>query len=181
MRFVPFRTLSPILVLLALTQGQAAVAAPQGSMAPPAPPQAATMPHFDWVQHTQGLLDDLKGKLNLAPGQVSAWDTWSSGVMDDARQQEGRMKAWHENRFSGWQPGLSTPDRMARRAERLRSEIAWMQGHLSRLEAAQARTKTFYDRLDTNQKTIFDLYWQQVYRGDGWMGRGMMQDFHEGY
>lgn len=46
----------------------------------------------------------------------------------------------------------------------LRAETTWMQAHLVQLEAAQVHTKTFYDVWDSNQKTIFDLFWHVMYR-----------------
>ena len=43
---------------------------------------------------------------------------------------------------------------------------------LVRLDAAQARTQTFYDALDTQQKTIFDLFWTVMHHRfagqEGW-------------
>jgi len=153
--------------------------------ASPAP--AGGMPghsrNFDWIQHTQRTLDELKGKLNLAPGQVAAWDTWSSGVLKDARQQLDQKKSWLEEKEGAAKSPAdgTTPDRMARGIERLRAETNWMQEHLAQLEAAQVRTKAFYDKLDTNQKTIFDLFWHEVHHraaghDDGW---GMHE--HEGF
>jgi len=160
-----------------------------------APPPPGGMPgssrNFDWIQHTQYTLDELKGKLNLAPGQMAAWDAWSGGVMKDAHQVE-QKKPWHEEKEREAQAAGdgTTPERMARGIERLRVQTNWMQEHLARLEAAQVRTKAFYDKLDTNQKTIFDLYWHEVHHravghGDGWgmhggFGPGPMNAEHGG-
>jgi hypothetical protein len=146
--------------------------------APPPVGAPGNSRNFDWVQHTQRTIDELKGKLNLAPGQMAAWGTWSGGVMNDARQQIERMKAWHE-KVGEEKPSfdVTTPERMARGIERLRAETSEMQEHLVRLEAAQVRTKVFYDKLDTNQKTIFDLYWHKVHHRDVGYGHGM----HEGF
>jgi len=135
---------------------------------PQAPPQQSMGPgerNFDWFSHTQQTLAELKGKLNLAPGQMAAWDTWSSGVLSDAKGQMARMKDREQHLADmtrPWSQG-TTPERMERGIERLRTEIKRMQEHLTQLEAAQARTKAFYDQLDTNQKTIFDLFWQEVH------------------
>ena len=135
--------------------------------------------NFDWVKHTQRTIAELKGKLNLTPDQTAAWDNWSAGVMNDARQQIERNRLWQEQMGKVPAPASdATPERMARGIERLRAEAAEMQRHLARLEAAQVRTKAFYDKLDANQKTIFDLYWQGVHHRD--VGRGHGHGMHEG-
>lgn len=149
--------------------------------------------NFDWVQHTQHTLDELKGKLNLAPEQMTAWDTWSRGVIKDAQQQLEKKKSGHEEKGGRAKPtDGTTPERMARGIERLRAETNWMQEHLVQLEAAQVRTKAFYNALSTNQKTIFDLFWREIYHrasghDDGWgmhehegSGPGSMMGEHEG-
>ncbi len=119
---------------------------------------------FDWILHTRQTLDELKGKLNLAPAQLAAWDTWSAGVIKDSQQQlERKDKRRAESAMAKALVGSSTPERMARGIERLRAETAWMQEHLNQLEAAQVRTGTFYGALDINQKTIFDLFWHEMY------------------
>ena len=131
----------------------------------PAPTMGAPGPKFNWFEHTQKTLSELKVKLNLAPGQMAAWDTWSNGVMTDARSQIVRMKDRQEQMagaMNSWDQG-TTPERMQRGIERIRAEIKRMQDHLSQLEAAQARTNAFYGQLDTNQKTIFDLFWRDVH------------------
>jgi len=153
------------------------------ALADKSPPHPVGAPgyivNFDWVKHTQRTIDELKGKLNLTPDQMAAWDTWSAGVMSDARQQIEGNKAWQEAMGKAQAPASdATPDRMARGIERLRAEATEMQGHLARLEAAQVRTKSFYDKLDTNQKTIFDLYWQGVHHRDA--GQGLGHGMHEG-
>ena len=138
---------------------------------PPAPPPSSAPmmggpgPKFNWFEHTQRTLSELKVRLNLTPGQMAAWDTWSNGVMTDARSQIVRMKDRQEQMASAmgsWDEG-TTPERMQRGIERIRTEIKRMQEHLSQLEAAQVRTNAFYGQLDTNQKTIFDLYWRDVH------------------
>ncbi len=131
----------------------------------PAPMMGAPGPKFNWFEHTQRTLAELKVKLNLTSAQTAAWDTWSNGVMTDARSQIVRMKDRQEqiaSAMKSWDQG-TTPERMQRGVERIRAEIKRMQDHLSQLEAAQARTNAFYGQLDTNQKTIFDLYWHDVH------------------
>jgi hypothetical protein len=134
-------------------------------MVPLASERAEHVHEFNWIQHTQQTLDDLKRKLNLSAEQTAAWSTWSSGVLKDAQQQLEQKKSMHDEKDGkAKRPSdETTPERMARGIEQLRTETAWMQEHLVKLEAAQARTKTFYDALNTNQKTIFDLYWHEMY------------------
>jgi hypothetical protein len=116
---------------------------------------------FDWLKHTQQTLDDLKGKLSLKPEQMPAWDTWAAGVVADANQQLETDKTTGSEMANAKQALMdeTTPERMAKGIERLRAQTNWMQTHLVRLDAAQVRTKTFYDALETQQKTIFDLFW----------------------
>ena len=132
------------------------------------PPPGITTEHghyFDWLQHTQHTLDELKAKLNLMPEQTTAWDSWSRGVIKDSQQQLDQRKIRpDEKKREAKTPGEdTTPERMARGIEHLRAETNWMQEHLTQLEAAQVRTKSFYNALSTNQKTIFDLFWHELY------------------
>ncbi len=142
-------------------------------------PPAPFAHSFDWTAHTQELLTDLKDRLVLTASQATAWDAWSAGALEDARAQGEQMKALFESRSMPQDPDLTTPDRMSRKAERLRTQITLMQAHLARVEAAQKRTRTFYDQLDAKQKTIFDLFWKQDYRNEPWLGHGMMM-FQDG-
>jgi len=129
---------------------------------------------FDWVKYTQQTLDDLKGKLNLKPEQMAAWDTWATGVMADANQHQEKAKAERDERASTKRAPMNetTPGRMAREIERLRTQTKWMEAHLERMDAALVRTKTFYEVLDAEQKTIFDLFWtvvhHRLYGNDRW-------------
>jgi hypothetical protein len=135
--------------------------------------------NFNWMQHTQRTLDELKAKLNLAPGQMPAWDMWSSGVITDARQQLEQRKPRHEAKAKA-ATGGTTPEQMASGIERLRAETSSMQEHLVQLEAAQVRTQAFYNGLDTNQKTIFDLFWHEVYHTVSGHHDGPGMQGHEG-
>jgi len=121
--------------------------------------------HFDWMMHTQRTLGELKVKLNLTPAQLGQWDTWSQGVLDDGKQQLAQKKTERDQTRieSKAIEGETTPEKMARGIARLKSETAWMQQHLVQLEAAQVRTSVFYGTLDTNQRTIFDLFWHELY------------------
>jgi hypothetical protein len=140
---------------------------------PEVPPSGGMAEHssnFDWIKHTQRTLDHLKGKLNLTPEQMPAWETWSTGVTTDANQQLEKDKTGSDEKASTPKARTdeTTPERMAHGIERLRAQTDWMQAHLVRLEAAQVRTKTFYDALSTDQKTIFDLFWNGMhYRTTG--------------
>ncbi|MDF3242909.1 Spy/CpxP family protein refolding chaperone [Pseudomonas veronii] len=130
--------------------------------------------NFDWVKHTQQTLEELKGKLSLKPEQMPAWETWAAGVIADANQQVEKGNAAATDKASARQAlkDETTPQRMAKGIERLRTQTSWMQAQLVRLDAAQARTQTFYDALDAQQKTIFDLFWTVMHHRiadqDGW-------------
>ncbi|MBJ2177895.1 hypothetical protein JC795_06755 [Pseudomonas veronii] len=130
--------------------------------------------NFDWVKHTQQTLEELKGKLSLKPEQMPARETWAAGVIADANQQVEKGNAAATDKASARQAlkDETTPQRMAKGIERLRTQTSWMQAQLVRLDAAQARTQTFYDALDAQQKTIFDLFWTVMHHRiadqDGW-------------
>ena len=144
--------------------------------------------HSAWIQHTQSTLDELKGKLNLNPEQATAWGAWSAGVTKDAQRQLEQEKSSLEDRQVGGGPAIDgpTPERMLRGIERLRAETKWMQQQLVQLEAAQVRTKNFYDTLTVNQKTIFDLFWHLLhhrvagYDDGGGMAMGSCRGEYDG-
>ncbi len=164
---------------------QAGEAPPAAAEAMPAAPEVMRWDgrDFDWLQHTQRTLAELKNKLNLAPAQLAPWDAWSAAVMKDARHQLEQRKPWLEESGAEMKSSVddTTPERMRRGIERLRAESSWMQEHLAQLEAAQVRTKAFYDTLDTNQKTIFDLFWREVdHRADSCRD-GPDMAAHEGF
>jgi len=164
-------------------QGLAAHADQATPARPPLGSAAARERGFDWIEHTQHTLDELKAKLNLTSGQTAAWDSWAGGVLKDARQQlEQKKSALEQKKLGEKSPDdVTTPERMARGIEHLRAQTKWMEEHLTQLEAAQIRTKNFYDALDKNQKTIFDLYWHEVHhRAAGHDGAGGMHE-HEGF
>lgn len=166
---------NPLWRLFVLAAG-AALPCMAALAADPAPPSTApeagetTMAHghrIDWIEHTRQTLDELKAKLNLTPAQAQAWETWSAGAMKDAHAQYEQRKTWLEERNEKEAQDGTTPQRMARGIERLRAETNWMEQHLTQLEGAQVRTQVFYDALDTNQKTIFDLFWREVFHRAG--------------
>lgn len=132
----------------------------------------------DWAQHTKKTLDDLKAKLHLRADQTGAWDAWSHGVLKDAEQQLDGNVAKHKGDEHKEMAEMdeTTPERMAHHIARLRADTAWMQEHLVQLDAALVRTKTFYEALDVNQRTIFDLYWQEMH---GRSAGGMHGSDHE--
>jgi len=88
--------------------------------------------YFDWMMHTQRTLDEMKGKLNLAPAQIAGWNTWSKGLLDDGKQQLVLKKnEWNQKRGESKETdGETTPEKMTRGIEHLKSEAAWMQEHL---------------------------------------------------
>jgi len=134
-------------------------------MQPPSGGMTRHARHSAWIHHTQSTLDELKGKLNLSPEQTTAWNAWSDGVTKDAQRQLEQEKSWLDDKAVGGRPTIDgpTPERMLRGIERLRAETKWMQQQLNQLEAAQLRTKNFYDALTVNQRTIFDLFWHLLH------------------
>lgn len=144
---------------------------PPAAAAAPAPVKVHGHHGYDmWMAHTHDMLQDMKAKLNLSEGQQLAWKAWSEDVTSITRDQTERVAHWrkeHEKRAQAHgmddHAAMTTPERMSHGLEHMRVEIQRLQDHVSLLEKLQASTQTFYDKLDTNQKTIFDLYWQQAY------------------
>lgn len=119
----------------------------------------------DPVARTTRRLDDLGEKLNLKSPQQVAWQTYSAAIIAQARV---RKHQWEQMRVAHHAPreNLTTPERMAKIADRLRQAS----GRMSQLAS---ETKTFYDQLGPEQKTIFDLYAKA-----GWHGRGPVGGNH---
>ena len=110
----------------------------------------------DPVARTTRRLDDLGRKLNIKPSQQAAWQTYSGEIIAQARMRKHR---WEQMKASQRAPreSLNTPERMAKIADRLRQASERM-GQLA------GETKTFYDQLEPEQKTIFDLYARAEWR-----------------
>ena len=177
--------------VLADTGTPSSASVPASSASAPAPVARHKAHYSDmWIQHSQAMLLDMKEQLNLIPAQQEGWKVWSSDVLSITQSQTEGIRHWRaehekEDRATADHARVSTPERMAHGLNHMRLEVERMQDHLSLLEKLRASTKKFYDALDTNQKTIFDLYWQQAYavgstlghpmcgHGEG-MGMGMM-------
>lgn len=165
-----------------------------GSSATPPPPGAvapAKNQHNGnenlWVRHTQGMLEDMKSRLNLSEGQQAAWNAWSGDVLSITREQTERIDHWrqeHEKRARshGMDDHLhmTTPERMSHGLEHMQVEIQRLQDHVALLQKLQTSTQIFYDKLSTDQKTIFDLYWQQAYHIGRMLSQHGMMDSHAG-
>ena len=135
------------------------------ALAQPTAPGVAANASVDWVSHTRRTLEDLRGKLNLGSNQRAAWDAWSAGVIKDAQDQVNPRRSKLDVPSAPPSAALNdtTPQRMARSLRDMRADLAWLEQQIVQLEAAQARTQTFYDGLDRNQKTIFDLFWHELH------------------
>lgn len=121
---------------------------------------------MDRAAATQKRLADLKQKLNLKPTQQSAWDTFSAAF---TAQAKGQAQA-RENMRSGSRDDyekLSTPAKMEKMAAMMRSSA-------DSLSKTASDTKTFYEVLTSEQKTIFDLFAK-----DRWNHR-MREHMHHG-
>lgn len=125
-----------------------------------------------WLARNKSMLNNLKPKLNLQPDQKKAWDSWSGAITDVAKAQLKNITELHQKHMevggldAADKSKLTTPQRMSRGIEHLQIEIKKLQAHIDQLQLAQSSTQQFYDALDTNQKTIFDLYWQKTYGSD---------------
>lgn len=126
-----------------------------------------------WLARNKNMLDTLKPKLNLQPDQKGAWDSWAGAITDVAKAQLKNITELHQRHMEvggldeADKHNLSTPQRMNLGIEHLQIEIKKLQAHVDQLQLAQISTQQFYGTLDTNQKTIFDLYWQKTY-GSNW-------------
>jgi len=120
----------------------------------------------DPVAGTQKRLADLKQKLNLKSTQQAAWDTFSNALIAQAKaqtQSKEKMKATIGHGFES----KPTPEKMEIMAAMMRTSA-------DNLSKTAADTKTFYEVLSPEQKTIFDLFAK-----DAWNNR-MRQHMHHG-
>jgi hypothetical protein len=182
-RSFPYRFISLIVASLLSTQ----VNVWADSSAPAAPPstvhhaQSANDDSIEsmnkqfsdfWLARNKSMLNNLKPKLNLQPDQKKAWDSWSGAITDVAKAQLKNITELHQKHMevggldAADKSKLTTPQRMSRGIEHLQIEIKKLQAHIDQLQLAQSSTQQFYEALDTNQKTIFDLYWQKTYGSD---------------
>lgn len=140
------------------------VAAPSFANAAAAarPETKAQAGHFqfrgkDLVVRTTRRLGDLGKKLDIKPSQQAAWQTYSAAIIAQARVQKHQWQQMRVARRAS-REHLTTPERMAKIADRLRQAS-------ERMSQLASETKTFYDQLGPEQKTIFDLYARTEWRG----------------
>jgi len=98
----------------------------------------------NWEARRAERLSGLKAKLNLAPEQEAAWNTFTSASQTGMHRMGGDRQAMRDE-FAG----LSTPeriDRMQARADMRRAKMA---------ERAEA-VKAFYAQLTAEQQKVFD-------------------------
>lgn len=101
---------------------------------------------MDPVAFANKRLSELKDKLNITPAEEPAWQTFA----DKVNAQAKATAALHEKmRGEMNSPGLTTPDRMAKMAEFLKTRSQHM-------AAMSEVTRTFYNALTPEQKAIFD-------------------------
>jgi periplasmic protein CpxP/Spy len=116
----------------------------------------------DPVVVVQRHLDTLAQKLNLQPSQQDAWHTFSASMIKRAQefaQARQARRCGHESPAKD----VSTPERLDKLAARMRVRA-------DRLAALASDTRTFYDQLSQDQKTIFDLLTKKLmhrHRNDG--------------
>jgi len=126
------------------------------------PPTPSGQHQYTDITHfTEARLQSLKEKLDLDPSQISAWNTWSSGVISDVKKQNMEDQKVVSDWMDEVPENTTTPEKLAHQEEHLRHHIMRMQNQLNRLEAARLNAITFYTALNKSQKTIFDLFWQE--------------------
>jgi periplasmic protein CpxP/Spy len=118
----------------------------------------------DPVVATQKRLAELKQKLNLKSSQQAAWDTFSNAITAQARAQAQSREKMKDTLGRDYE-NMPTPEKMEKMA-------AMMRAHADSLSKTAADTKTFYDGLSAEQKTIFDLFEKNAW------DRRMMEHMH---
>lgn len=104
----------------------------------------------DPIVATQKRLAELKQKLNLKPTQQTAWETFSNALITQAKaHMQSREKM--QGAFGRDHEDMPTPEKMEKMA-------AMMRANADSLSKTASDTKTFYDVLSIEQKTIFDLF-----------------------
>lgn len=117
------------------------------------------------LSHARLMLHLLQEKLNLAPEQVAAWNTWSAGMIEDYQRHREPTKSEYDEpmKISGPHSKITTPAHITHDINRLRAQVASMGDQLSKLEASEIRTTAFYDTLDANQRNTFDAFWNEAF------------------
>jgi periplasmic protein CpxP/Spy len=95
-------------------------------------------------------LDMLAQKLNLQPSQQDAWQTFSASMIKRAQEFAQARQTRRCGHDSHAKQDVSTPERLEKLAARMRVRA-------DRLAGLASDTRTFYDQLSQDQKTIFDL------------------------
>lgn len=104
----------------------------------------------DPVPATQKRLAEMKQKLNLKPAQQAAWNTFSGDLAAQATMRAQSKEKMKETLGPDYE-NLPTPEKMQKMVVIMRSNADF-------LSKTASITKTFYDGLSTEQKTIFDLF-----------------------
>lgn len=120
----------------------------------------------DPVAATQKRLAELKQKLNLKPSQQAAWEKFSNAMTAQAKAQAQSREKMKDTLGRDYE-NMSTPEKMEKMA-------AMMRAHADSLSKTASDTKTFYDGLSAEQKTIFDLF-----EKNAWDSRMMEHMHHE--
>jgi hypothetical protein len=91
---------------------------------------------------------------------MPAWEAYSSAVRKHAEDKATRMKEFHAERHKG-DADVDTATRMDHMSQ-------WMREKADRLEMMAKDTRAFQQVLNTDQQTIFDMYWKSHFgRGKG--------------
>jgi protein CpxP len=108
-----------------------------------------------WGERAAKREQKLHDTLKLTPAQEAAWSAYTAAIKPAARPERGQRADWK---------ALPAPERMAKRLEMARQQLAMM-------EARVGATTTFYGVLSPEQKKLFDEHGMQ--RGGHRMHRGM--------
>lgn len=128
-------------------------------VAQPAMAGVANAPHHalqDQVADAQKRLDALGKKLNLQSSQQDAWKAFSAAMTKHAQERAQEMAQRGPVERSKLEE-LATPDKMEKMAAAMRQGA-------DRLSKLASDTKSFYEQLSSEQKTIFDLYAKNAWR-----------------
>jgi Spy/CpxP family protein refolding chaperone len=149
-------TLCNIVLAMSLLAASGFAAAADEAPNSPAPGKLAQHGHFDPVAHTQRNLDRLAQKLNLKDDQKVAWQRYADSAMSRAKERAAKMEERGSHRGEA-RGEVDTATKLDKISQAMRNRA-------DRLQKVAQDTRAIENVLSTEQKTIFDLYWQAQYR-----------------
>ena len=110
-------------------------------------------PHYQWndpVSSTHRYVAEINKKLDLKPAQQGAWKTFSAALMT-LKKEEAPLGEKARTATPADSENLTTPEKIAKMS-------AVMRLNAERLRRTSHIVKDFYNVLNVEQKSIFDLY-----------------------